>query len=85
MKTFAEELKTLADAAQILGSETSSVEGHTYSLLQVSSFAATFDLNGFEVVTMVRHLEEHSAALSQLASRTSACHDVRLLVRIRLP
>merc|ERR1719383_669617 len=77
VKAFAEELKALADATQVLKSETGAAEGHTYSLFQVSSFSGvhtTVDLKGFEVVTMVRRLaqKEHSAALSQLASRISA-------------
>merc|ERR1719383_506240 len=77
VKAFAEELKALADATQVLKSETGAAEGHTYSLFQVSSFTGvhtTVDLKGFEVVTMVRRLaqKEHSAALSQLASRISA-------------
>jgi len=76
VKAFAEELKALADATQVLKSETGAAEGHTYSLFQVSSFSGvhtTVDLKGFEVVTMVRRLaqKEHSAALSQLASRIS--------------
>merc|ERR1712136_478448 len=77
VKAFAEELKALADATQVLKSETGAAEGHTYSLFQVSAFTGvqtTMDLKGFEVVTMVRRLaqKEHSAALSQLASRISA-------------
>ena len=38
---MAEELKTLDDAAQICGSETRPVEGHTYLLFHVSSFTET--------------------------------------------
>ena len=76
MKAFAEEMKALAYATQVLKSETVTAEGHTYSLFQVSSFTSlhtTVDLKGFEVVTMVRRLaqKEHSVALSQLASRIS--------------
>ena len=75
MKTLAEEWKTSADAAQVFGSETCPVGGHTYLLFLVSSFTGahtTIDLKVVEVVTMVGRLEEHSAALSQLASRLSA-------------
>ena len=77
VKAFAEELKALAEATQVLQSETGGAEGQTYSLLQESSIAAlqtSTDLKGFEVVTMVRRLakQEHSAALAQLASRISA-------------
>merc|ERR1712064_21522 len=77
VKAFAEELKALTDATQVLKSETGGAEGQTYSLFQESSSAAlqtTTDLKGFEVVTLVRRLakEEHSAALAQLASRISA-------------
>ena len=77
VKAFAEELKALTDATQVLQSETGGAEGQTYSLFQESSSAAlqtTTDLKGFEVVTMVRRLakEEHSAALAKLASRISA-------------
>ena len=76
-KAFAEELMALAEATQVLQSETGGAEGQTYSLFQESSSAAlqtSTDLKGFEVVTMVRRLakQEHSAALAQLASRISA-------------
>ena len=74
---FAEELKALTDATQVIQSETGGAEGQTYSLFQESSSAAlqtTTDLKGIEVVTVVRRLakQEHSAALAQLASRISA-------------
>ena len=75
-RTFAQELKTFADTAHVLGSETSAVDGHTYPLFQVCSFTGvhpTVNLKAFDVVTMMRRLtqREHSAALSQLASRIS--------------
>ena len=38
VKTLAEELKTLADAAQVSGSETRVFEGHMCLLFQVCSF-----------------------------------------------
>ena len=82
-------MKALADATQVLKSETVAAEGHTYSLFQVSSFTGvhtTVDLKGFEVVTMVRRLaqKEHSAALSQLASRISVVISL-VLVLVRIP
>jgi len=77
VKGFAEELKALADATQVLQSETGGAEGQTYSLFQESSSAGlqtSTHLAGSEVVTLVRRLakKEHSAALAQLASRISA-------------
>ena len=77
MESFANELKALAEATQVLRSETGGAEVQTYSLFQesaVASFHTTSDLKGFEVVSMVRKLakKEHSAALAQLASRISA-------------
>jgi len=77
VKAFAEELKALADATQVLQSETGGAEGQTYSLFQESSSAGlqtSTHLAGSEVVTLVRRLakKEHSAALAQLASRISA-------------
>ena len=61
VKTLAEEMKSVADATQVLGSETGPVERRTDALFQVrfSTGAPT-------------RLEEHSAALSQLVSRASA-------------
>ena len=47
------------------------VEGHTHPLSQMSRSICvytTMDFKGAEAVTMVRRLEEHSAALSQVAS-----------------
>ena len=77
VKAFAEELKAVADATQVLRSETGAAEGLTYSLFKVSASTGvqtTMDLKGFEVVTMVKRVtgKEHSAALIQLASRTTA-------------
>ena len=77
MKSFAEELKALAEATQVLQSETGGAEGQMYSLFQESSSVGSESstlLAGSEVVTVVRRLakEEHSAALVQLASRISA-------------
>eukprot|EP00450_Noctiluca_scintillans_P002421 CAMPEP_0194482150 /NCGR_PEP_ID=MMETSP0253-20130528/4235_1 /TAXON_ID=2966 /ORGANISM="Noctiluca scintillans" /LENGTH=688 /DNA_ID=CAMNT_0039321673 /DNA_START=47 /DNA_END=2116 /DNA_ORIENTATION=+ len=74
---FEAELKAMAEATQVLQSETGGAEGQTYSLFQVISdtgLRTTTDLKGFEVVMMVRRLaqKEHSAALAQLASRISA-------------
>ena len=75
-RAFADELKALAEATQVLQSETSGADGQTYSLLQESSSAAlqtSTDLKGFEKVKSVRRLaeQEHSTALDQLASRIS--------------
>ena len=63
VKTFAEELKTSADAAQVFGSETSPVEGHTNLLFQVSSFtvAHTMDPKGLDVEMMMRPLAQKGA------------------------
>ena len=76
-RAFADELKALAEATQVLQSETSGAEGQTHSLFQESSSAAlqtSTDLKGFEMVISVRRLaeQEHSTALDQLASRMSA-------------
>merc|ERR1719476_1072451 len=66
-----EELKTIAEAKQVLTSTTGGAESQTYSFLQLKSRA---DLAGAEVVTMVKKLAQthHSAALAQLASRIFA-------------
>ena len=69
-KVSAKESKALADAT-----EPSAVKGHAYSLFQMSPFPGvhtTVDLEGFEAVTLVTRLEEHSVA-------------ARMLARIRLP
>ena len=74
-KAFAEELKDLADATQMLGSEAGTTEGHTYLLFQVSSFTVVHTKMDpkLEAVVMVRRLaqKEQSTALSQFASRSS--------------
>ena len=69
VKALAEELTDVADTTQVFGSETSSVEGHTYLLFQVSSFTGahtTVDPKGFDVETMMSRFaqKDHSAALS---------------------
>ena len=76
-KTSAEELKTLAEATQVLQSETCGADGQMYSLFQENPNAAlqtSTDLKGFDMMTAVRQLaeQEHSTALAQLRSRTSA-------------
>merc|ERR1711948_115309 len=65
------ELKTIADAKNVLLNTTTGAEGQTYSLVQIQSRA---DLAGAEVVSMVKKLAQthHSAALAQLASRIGA-------------
>ena len=76
-RAFADELKALAEATQVLQSETSGADGQPYSLLQESSSAAlrtSTYLKGFELVILVRRLaeQEHSTALPQPGSRISA-------------
>ena len=68
---FADELKALAEATQVLQSETGGADGQTYSLFQENLSAAlptSTDLKGIDMVTAVRWLaeQEHSAGLSQL-------------------
>ena len=66
VKTLADEMKSVADATQVLGSETGPVERRTDALFQVrfSTGAPT-------------RLEEHSAALSFPARFTCVCcHEV---------
>merc|ERR1712160_717 len=67
----AEELKTIAEAKNIITSTTAGAVGQTYSLLQ---FQTHTDLAGIEVVTLVKRLAQtqHSPALAQLASRMNA-------------
>jgi len=76
-----EELKTIAEALQILRDTSSGAEAQTYSLFQLVSSSATSvrmqtraDLAGREVIELVRRLakQEHSSALAQLASRIAA-------------
>ena len=76
-KTSAEELKTLAEATQVLQSETCGADGQMYSLFQENSSVAcqtSTDLKGFDMGTVVRQLteQEHSAAHAQRGSRVSA-------------
>jgi len=69
------ELKTIADAKQLLEGSTAGAAAQTYSLLQLRSrLHSHADLAKAEVETIVRRLaqEHHSAALAQLASRISA-------------
>jgi len=72
----ADELAALAKAKKIIQASTSGAEGQSYSFLQVaatSQLRTGADLRNFEVVNVVKRLAEqqHSAALSQLASRIS--------------
>merc|ERR1719162_2808276 len=63
-----EELAVIAQAKKILEETSSGATSQTYSLLQIRTRS---DLAGSEVVTAVKQLakQQHSAALSQLASR----------------
>jgi chromosome segregation ATPase len=75
VKSREAELKTIAEAVEILKSTTSGAEGQTYSLFQVNSAVRTrADLASSEVVVLLKKLarEHHSSALAQLASRVSA-------------
>merc|ERR1719272_2580552 len=70
----ADELKALATAKKTIQASTSGAEGQSYSFLQVaatSRLRTAADLRNFEVVNVLKRLAEqqHSAALSQLASR----------------
>merc|ERR1719265_2974246 len=70
----ADELKALATAKKIIQQSTSGAEGQSYSFFQVSSSSklrTEADLRNFEVVNVLKRLAEqqHSTALSQLASR----------------
>jgi len=72
----ADELKALATAKKIIQSSSSGAEGQSYSFLQLSSTSGLrtgADLRNFEVVNLLKRLAEqqHSAALSQLASRVA--------------
>ena len=76
-RAFADELKALTEATQVLQSEMGGADGHTYSPFQENSSAAlqtSTGLKGFDMVTAVRRLaeQEHSVALAQLGSRISA-------------
>ena len=66
VKDFAEELRTLAEATQVIQDQTAGAKFQAYSLFQQSSFAGLqtkTEVKRFEVVTMVRELakKEHSA------------------------
>jgi chromosome segregation ATPase len=65
------ELKTIAQAIDILEKTTTGAVGETYSFLQMKSSG---DLAQSEAIALVRKLahDHHSAALSQLASRLTA-------------
>merc|ERR1719311_1070278 len=72
----ADELKALATAKKILQESTSGAEAQSYSFLQVSASSqirTAADLRNFEVVNVLKRLadQQHSAALSQLASRVA--------------
>mmetsp|Transcript_68427 Transcript_68427/g.193239 ORF Transcript_68427/g.193239 Transcript_68427/m.193239 type:complete len:708 (+) Transcript_68427:56-2179(+) len=72
-----EELKTIAEAKEILVDTSSGAVSQTYSFLQLSSglrLQNRADLANSEVVTVVLQLAQrhHSAALAQLASRIAA-------------
>ena len=57
MKAFAEDLKALSEATQVLRSANSALQEPTYSLLQVVfdvGLWTTTEIQGFDVVTMVR-------------------------------
>ena len=67
VKVFSEELKALAEATQVLQSETSGADGQTYSSFQEDSSAAlrtSTDLNGFELVILVKRLAEQEHCIS---------------------
>merc|ERR1719265_2071823 len=77
MKSRAEELKALAMAKKALTESTSGAVEQSYSFLQLahqSSLQTRLDLAGLEVVSLIKKLakEQHSTALSQLASRIAA-------------
>merc|ERR1719461_771982 len=69
-----EELKAIATARKILEETTSGAEKQSYSLLQVTRLETRADLEGLEVVQLVKKLarQHHSSALAQLASRMTA-------------
>merc|ERR1719272_1017876 len=72
----ADELKALATAKKIIQQSTAGAEGQAYSFLQVAATSLLrtgADLRNFEVVNVLKRLAEqqHSAALSQLASRVA--------------
>lgn len=78
-KGRSDESAAIAQAKKILGGSTTGAVGQTYSLLQTSSSSeikmrARTTLAGAELLTLLKHLaqEQHSNALTQLASRVSA-------------
>merc|ERR1719291_1014017 len=78
-KSRGEELAAIAEAKKVIQSETGGAEGATYALNQVSfvqrsQLASKTDLASFEAVRFIRKLakDQHSTALSQLASRISS-------------
>eukprot|EP00747_Dinoflagellata_sp_TGD_P127783 gnl/TRDRNA2_/TRDRNA2_174444_c5_seq4.p1 gnl/TRDRNA2_/TRDRNA2_174444_c5~~gnl/TRDRNA2_/TRDRNA2_174444_c5_seq4.p1 ORF type:complete len:461 (+),score=176.26 gnl/TRDRNA2_/TRDRNA2_174444_c5_seq4:119-1384(+) len=77
LKGRADELKALATAKKIIEDSTSGAVGQSYSFVQLaahSKLTSRADLAKLEVVTAIKRLakQQHSAALSQLASRVSA-------------
>merc|ERR1719247_798790 len=77
MKSRAEELNALAAAKKALVETTSGAVGQSYSLLQLNSnsgLQSRLDLANLEIVNLVKKLakENHSTALTQLASRIAA-------------
>ena len=61
VKAFVEDVKALSEATPVLRSETSAAQEPTYSLMQVVSddgLRTTTDIQGFDVVTMVRRPTE---------------------------
>jgi len=74
IKARSEELNVIAEGKKILVSTTSGAESQTYSLIQLrsgSKLKSHADLANAELISMVKQLarEQHSAALSSLASR----------------
>jgi len=74
VKARSEELKMIAEGKKILVSTTGGAESQTYSLVQVKASSkdkSHSNLARSEVVTVVKRLakQQHSVALSQLASR----------------
>merc|ERR1719408_130986 len=75
IKGRAEELQAIATAKKALEETSGGAVGQTYSFLQVGSALQTrADLADAEIIQLVKKLarEQHSAALTQLASRISA-------------
>jgi chromosome segregation ATPase len=70
----AEEMKVVAEAKKILQDTSAGAVDEAYSFAQVSSLRTKVDMKGAEVTRFVRTLarNQHSAALSQLASRIAA-------------